>query len=98
MNFQCNRAAKGFLVSKNRGLNESGPGAIYTYGQDDILAALICIAVFFGQNHVYQVNYEGIDSSLAFLSENISPSVESFVRDITGLKHKYITKLEDILI
>ena len=85
-------------IHKQLNLPISGPGAIYTYGQDDILAALICIAVFFGQNHVYQVNYEGIDSSLAFLSENISPSVESFVRDITGLKHKYITKLEDISI
>lgn len=73
-------------------------GAIYSYGQDDILAALICIAVFFGQNHVYQINYKGIDDSLTFLSEKISPSVEYFVRDITGLKHEYINGLESLSI
>ncbi len=85
-------------IHKQLNLPISRPGAIYSYGQDDILAALICIAVFFGQNHVYQINYEGIDDSLTFLSEKISPSVEYFVRDVTGLKHKYITALESLSI
>lgn len=85
-------------IHKQLDLPISHPGAIYSYGQDDILAALICIAVFFGQNHVYQVNYEGIDDSLTFLSEKISPSVEYFVRDVTGLKHEYIAALESLSI
>ncbi len=85
-------------IHKQLNLPISHPGAIYSYGQDDILAALICIAVFFGQNHVYQINYEGIDDSLTFLSEKISPSVECFVRDVTGLKHEYIAALESLSI
>lgn len=74
------------------------PGAIYAYGQDDILAALICITVLFGQNHVYQINYDSLDQSLSFLATNISPSVEQFVRETTGLKHEYISGLKGISI
>lgn len=76
----------------------SRPGAIYSCGQDDILAALICIAVFFGQTHVYQIDYDSLDHSLAALATAISPSVENFVRDVTGLKHEYISKLQGISI
>lgn len=73
-------------------------GTSYLYGQDDILAALICIAVFFGQTHVYQVNYESIDNSLSVLSKRISPSVEDRVREVTGLKREYIKRLESLSI
>lgn len=83
-------------IHQSLGLVPFSPGAIYPYGQDDILAALICVMVFFGQNHVYQINYDNIDASLSELSKTISPKVESFVRETTGLKHDFLAKLKGI--
>lgn len=70
----------------------------FVYGQDDILAVLICITVFFGQTHVYRILYDNIDKSISSLSTTISPEVESFVREITGLKHEYLEALKNISI
>ena len=85
-------------IHKKLNIPISAPGRTYCHGQDDILAALICIAVFFRQTRVYEVNYESIESSLSSLSEHISPSVESYVRDVTGLKSEYIKGLEQLQI
>lgn len=68
----------------------------YSYGQDDILAVLICTAVFFGQNHVYRILYDKIDQSISQLSANTTPDVESFVREVTGLKHEYLEALKKV--
>lgn len=73
----------------------SGNGS-YEHGQDDILAALIGMIFFFGKSHVYGLNYDGIDQSLSALSNDVSPDVEKFVRDVTGLHHEYLVKLKDI--
>ena len=83
-------------IHEKLGLPIPAPSENYTYGQDDILAALICITVFFGQTHVYQINYENIDYSLTKLSKDISPEVEKFVRETSGLKHEYIMRLKNM--
>lgn len=68
----------------------------YEHGQDDILAALISMIFFFGKSHVYDLNFDGIDKSLGALSNAVSPSVEQFVRSVTGLEHEYLVKLKSI--
>lgn len=83
-------------IHQKLGIPISAPGAIYQHGQDDILAALLCIVVFFGQNHVYQINYDSIDHSLTALSKAISPDVEDYVRNTTGLLHSYLMILKNM--
>lgn len=77
-------------------LLNANPHSLYAYGQDDVLAALICIVMFFGQNHVYGIKYDNIDKSISQLSTAITPEVESFVREVTGLKHEYLEALKKV--
>ena len=76
----------------------SNPSSSYAYGQDDILAVLICISVFFVQNQVYRILYDNVDQSISKLSASITPKVESFVREVTGLKHEYLEGLKSVFL
>lgn len=77
-------------------IQKTSPNGPYEHGQDDILAALIGMIFFFGNPHVYGLNYDSIDKSLGALSNEVSPDVEHFVRSVTGLKHEYLVKLKTI--
>lgn len=68
----------------------------YKHGQDDILAALICILLFFNQTKVYSINFNNIENSLLELEETISKESANYVREVTGLKTEYIKKLKHI--
>lgn len=68
----------------------------YQYGQDDILAAALCLSMFFDQTRIFGVNYEAIEKSLQTLEENIPDDAAAFVREVTGLSEKFLQKLYEI--
>ncbi|WP_159049961.1 Abi family protein [Dialister pneumosintes] len=65
----------------------------YQYGQDDILAAILCLSVFFDQTKMFVIDYEGIETSLRNLSKNIPNDAAVFVREITGLHENILKQL-----
>lgn len=66
------------------------------YGQDDILAVLICAESIFTRNHVVGIEYDRINLSLDLLQQSISPEAAAQVREVTGLKSEYLTELSRI--
>lgn len=77
----------------------------YKYGQDDLLAVLICASIFASKNHLILVNYDAIEKYVEFLSyprqpspllSPLPPSVISYIREITGFKKEFLIRLKDI--
>lgn len=76
----------------------------YKYGQDDLLAVLICASLFFDKNKTFHISYKSIESSMqAFTQENprtfpekLSPDVLSYLRELTGFKTEYLRRLHNI--
>ena len=69
---------------------------LYKYGQDDALAALLCVSLLFKQNKVFSINYEMIETSMRTLGNNIPNDAASFVREVTGLHEKFLRRLYEI--
>lgn len=69
---------------------------LYKYGQDDALAALLCVSLLFKQNKVFAINYEMIETSMRTLGNNIPNDAASFVREVTGLHEKFLRRLYEI--
>lgn len=82
-------------LHKRIGLTPSNTHSLYVHGQDDILAALLCIAILLEKNPYYKINYTVIDDSLKRLSKTITPDVETYVRNVTGLLPSYLNALEN---
>lgn len=69
---------------------------LYKYGQDDALAALLCVSLLFKQNKVFSINYEKIETSMRELGDNIPNDAATFVREVTGLHEKFLRRLYEI--
>lgn len=76
----------------------------YKYGQDDLLAVLICASLFFDKNKTCYISYHSIEESMQdlvhehpgkFLSQ-LPPDVLSYLRELTGFKTEYLMRLQNI--
>lgn len=65
----------------------------YLYGQDDILAAFIVSSVISKQTEIFHIQYQNIDNDLNKLSKQIPNETVMQIREITGLKSEYLSKL-----
>lgn len=83
-------------IHEKLGIPRKKDYGMYEQGQDDILAAFIAITVFFGQTHIYEIKYDNVNKSLLILGKSISPEVETYVRNMTGLQSEYLSRLANL--
>lgn len=68
----------------------------YQYGQDDILAVILCLSIFFDQTRIFGMNYPIIENSLRALGKNIPIPAMNFIRNVTGLHENILQQLYKI--